>query len=417
MRRSLMIPGFVGFLFAILVSACGTAPKAAPTSPAVPAATAPVVAATAAPATAVPATAVPATTAPTDAPTAVAATAVVTATAAVTTTAAAATTAAPAGAVLQAPAGAYVAADTPENAGKYIIGWLGNCNDCHSPGWGTRPYEGRIPMENWLMGGEKNVSAAGVSYSANLRLVPGRVTVTEFIDWFRTREHPRMPWNYYHGLNEKDLTSIYAFLKSLGPKGEMVTPYATSTPKPTVDSAAPTATAAPTTDPAAPTNTPAAPTPIAPTATPRSDLLAPEKRETAPPEAFVTADKPEVAGEYIVWIGRCNSCHTADRATGVVNWTPTTPKADWLMGGRKSSGNYGTVYSANLRLVPQNYTEDEFVKMLKTREVNPNMPWFALHQFNEKDLRSVYAFLKSLGPKGEPVPPFVPLAPAPTAKP
>lgn len=163
MRRSLLIPGFVGFLFAILVSACGTAPKAAPTSPAVPAATAPVVAATAAPATAVPATAVPATavpatTAPTDAPTAVAATAVVTATAAVTTTAAAATTAAPAGEVLQAPAGAYVSADTPENAGKYIIGWLGNCNDCHSPGWGTRPYEGRIPMENWLMGGEKNVA-------------------------------------------------------------------------------------------------------------------------------------------------------------------------------------------------------------------------------------------------------------------
>jgi mono/diheme cytochrome c family protein len=150
---------------------------------------------------------------------------------------------------------------------------------------------------------------------------------------------------------------------------------------------------------------------VAPTATPRPDLLPPDQRPTAPPEAFVSAASPELAGEYIIWVGRCNSCHTADREKGVANWTPTTPKDDWLMGGRKSAGNYGTVYSANLRLVPQNYTEDEFVSMMHTRTTNPPMPWFALHQFNEKDLRSVYAFLKSMGPKGDPVPPFVPPAP------
>ncbi|NTU80601.1 MAG: hypothetical protein HGA45_14695 [Chloroflexales bacterium] len=74
-----------------------------------------------------------------------------------------------------------------------------------------------------------------------------------------------------------------------------------------------------------------------------------------------SGDIPELAGEYI-------SCHTADIQKGTANGTPTTPKDDWLMGGRRHAGNYGTVYS--------------------------------LHQFNEKDLRAVCAFLKSMGPKG-----------------
>jgi mono/diheme cytochrome c family protein len=382
-------------LFVIAATACGTAPTAvAPPNP--------VPAATAAPVATAPPTAV----LPTDAPT-------IAATHAPTTAAAthAPTTAAVVGEIQHAPAGVFVSANTPERAGQYIVGWLGNCNDCHTPGWGVRPNEGLVPIENWDMGGEKNVSAAGVTYSANLRLVPGKMSLEEFIAGFKTRENPRMPWPYFRDINDKDLTAVYNFLKSLGPKGEATPPFATATPKATIDPAAPTA------DPAAPTATMVHGTPTAapPTATVRPDLLPPSQRPLAPPEAFVSASSPELAGEYIIWVGRCNSCHTADRATGVVNWTPTTPKDDWLMGGRKSSGNYGTVYSANLRLTPQNYTEDEFVKMMKTRATNPPMPWFALHQFNEKDLRSVYAFLKSLGPKGDPVPPFVP--PAPTATP
>jgi mono/diheme cytochrome c family protein len=308
------------------------------------------------------------------------------------------------GEVQHAPADVYVTADTPEEAGKYIIGWLGNCNDCHTPGWGTRPYEGRVPLANWLMGGEKSTLAAGVTFSANLRLVPGKATVNEFISWFRTRQNPRMPWDYFRDLNDKDLTSVYDFLKQLGPKGEAATPYATSTPKPTADPAAPTA------DAAVPTATkaPATATVPVPTATPRPDMLATDAIEKAPSSAYVKAATPELAGEYIIWVGRCNSCHTAD-SKGVANWSPTMPKDDWLMGGRRFAGNYGTVFSANLRLVPTKYpTVAEFLKMMKGRTANPPMPWFALHQWNEKDLTAVYAFLKELGPKGEAVPAPVP---------
>jgi hypothetical protein len=36
------------------------------------------------------------------------------------------------------------------------------------------------------------------------------------------------------------------------------------------------------------------------------------------------------------------------------------------------------------------------------------MPWFALHEMKEQDLRDMYQFIKSLGPAGEAVPVYVP---------
>jgi mono/diheme cytochrome c family protein len=243
-----------------------------------------------------------------------------------------------------------------------------------------------------------------VNYTANLRLVPDKMTEAEFIAAFRTRTaNPPMPWDYYRDINEKDLKALYSYFKTFKDKGKPARPFEPAAPTVTVDPAAATLT-----------HTPVVTT-VPPTVAPSPTTVPPDLLPQVPSEAFVSAASSELAGEYIIWVGRCNSCHTADRAKGTANWTPTTPKDDWLMGGRKHAGTYGTVYSANLRLTPQNYTEDEFVTMMKTREQNPPMPWFALHQFNEKDLRSIYSFLKSLGPKGDPVPPFVP--PAPTATP
>ena len=42
---------------------------------------------------------------------------------------------------------------------------------------------------------------------------------------------------------------------------------------------------------------------------------------------------------------------------------------------------------------------------LKTR---PPMPWFALHDMHEHDLRAFYRFVRSLGPVGSPAPAYVP---------
>ena len=36
------------------------------------------------------------------------------------------------------------------------------------------------------------------------------------------------------------------------------------------------------------------------------------------------------------------------------------------------------------------------------------MPWFALRDMDEDDLRSLYRFVRELGPAGEPAPAYVP---------
>ncbi|NTW97067.1 MAG: hypothetical protein HGB28_00750, partial [Oscillochloris sp.] len=192
------------------------------------------------------------------------------------------------------------------------------------------------------------------------------------------------------------LRAVYSFLKSLGPVGKAPPPFTAATPTATVDPAAPTV------DPAAPTKTPVPPTATsvvtpAPTATEVPENL----RPMPPADAFIQAASPELAGEYFMWVGHCNACHT----TG---WTPTTPKDDWLTGGRKYVRTEGNVYASNLRLVPEEYSEAEFIEMMRTREEHLPMGWINLHNINEKDLSALYSFFVSLGPKGEPAPAFEP---------
>ena len=125
----------------------------------------------------------------------------------------------------------------------------------------------------------------------------------------------------------------------------------------------------------------------------------------------VVAANPIEAGRYLVRVGGCNDCHTKD-------WDVTAgavPEDKWLMGtGLGWQGPWGTTYPANLRLTVQNVTEDDFVTMLHTRKDKPPMPWMNVAVMHESDARAVYAFIKSLGPAGEPAPP--PAAPGETPK-
>jgi hypothetical protein len=90
------------------------------------------------------------------------------------------------------------------------------------------------------------------------------------------------------------------------------------------------------------------------------------------------------------------------------------PEENWLMGSPIGwQGPWGTTYPPNLRLRVQEWTEDEFVETLKTRKSLPPMPWMNVNQMNENDMRAIYAYIKSLGPKGE----HMPLAVGPGAMP
>ncbi|WP_129627088.1 hypothetical protein [Candidatus Oscillochloris fontis] len=364
MRRSMLVPSFVVALVMLFASACGqstSTPAASPQS-AAQATSAPV--ATAVP-TAVPPTAVPPTEVPTEAPTA-------------------APTEAPAE-VQVAPADVFVAASSQIEAGEYFI-WLAGCNDCHTSAWETSG--GTLPTSEWLTGGRRFSGAYGTTYASNLRLLPENMTAEEFVEMMRARTtNPPMPWAHYSSLHENDLLAVYAYLESLGAKGDPAPPFVpppAESPTPVPTSAEPTATAVVT---------------PAPTATSVPEDL----RPLPPSNAFIQAASPELAGEYFIWVGHCNACHTTD-------WKPTTPKSDWLTGGRRFNSAGGVAYASNLRLLPQEMTEEEFVAMMQTREEHPPMGWINYHNLNEQDLIALYRFFVSLGPKGEPAPPYEPPA-------
>jgi mono/diheme cytochrome c family protein len=117
-------------------------------------------------------------------------------------------------------------------------------------------------------------------------------------------------------------------------------------------------------------------------------------------------DDPMVArGRYLIQIGGCNDCHTANypQAGGKV------PEAQWLTGDILGwRGPWGTTYPINLRLYMQDFTEDQWVKKAKTLNTRPPMPWFNLHDMRASDLRAMYRYIRHLGPAGKPAPAYLP---------
>lgn len=119
-----------------------------------------------------------------------------------------------------------------------------------------------------------------------------------------------------------------------------------------------------------------------------------------------TADSKSVErGRYLVKIAGCNDCHTP----GYTQTGGKVPEKQWLTGDQLGwRGPWGTTYPSNLRLYMAKLTEDQWVKIGKTAQFRPPMPWFSLHDMTVQDLRAIYGFAKYLGTAGEPAPAFVP---------
>ena len=110
-------------------------------------------------------------------------------------------------------------------------------------------------------------------------------------------------------------------------------------------------------------------------------------------------------GEYLVMITGCHDCHTPNF---LVNGGKAT-QAEYLVGGKLGwRGPWGTTYPANLRLVFQTMSEDQWVAMAKEIQRRPPMPFFSLNAMSEGDVRAIYRYIRWLGPAGVPVPAYVP---------
>ena len=105
-------------------------------------------------------------------------------------------------------------------------------------------------------------------------------------------------------------------------------------------------------------------------------------------------------GRYLVATTGCNDCHTAGypQADGKI------PDSKWLLGNPVGfQGPWGTTYPANLRLTMNTLSEAQWIKQAR-KPLRPPMPWFSLREMTDNDLRAIYAFVRKLGPAGEPAP-------------
>jgi mono/diheme cytochrome c family protein len=113
-------------------------------------------------------------------------------------------------------------------------------------------------------------------------------------------------------------------------------------------------------------------------------------------------------GRYLVTVSGCNDCHTPryGEQGGKI------PESEWLTGDTVGfQGPWGTSYPANLRVSMASMTESQWIKRARTPMLPP-MPWFNLAKMTDDDLRAVYRYVTSLGPKGKPAP----IAAAPGAR-
>jgi mono/diheme cytochrome c family protein len=116
------------------------------------------------------------------------------------------------------------------------------------------------------------------------------------------------------------------------------------------------------------------------------------------------AGDPVERGRYLVKITGCNDCHTP----GYLESAGRLEESRWLVGNSLGwQGPWGTTYPANLRLLMQGLTADQWLEIAR-RETRPPMPWFALREMTDADLLAIYHFTRSLGPAGTAAPAFIP---------
>jgi mono/diheme cytochrome c family protein len=107
-------------------------------------------------------------------------------------------------------------------------------------------------------------------------------------------------------------------------------------------------------------------------------------------------------GRYLFVIGLCNDCHTAH----YLEQNGQTAESDWQTGSPVGfQGPWGTTYAANLRLVLNTMSAEQWLAYARM-ERRPPMPWFNLKQTTDEDLTAMYHYVRSLGPAGEPAPPY-----------
>jgi hypothetical protein len=167
--------------------------------------------------------------------------------------------------------------------------------------------------------------------------------------------------------------------------------------------------------------------------------------QMAPAQAAGASKKEIQRGRYLVNYGGCNDCHTpkvmsangpvpdksrllsghpadaklAPVPSGVIGPGPDQWGAITNSGLTAWAGPWGISFAANLTPDQQTglggWTPELFIKTMRTgkhfgvaRPLLPPMPWFSLAALSDRDLKAVFAYLKSIKPIRNQVPQPVP---------
>jgi cytochrome c553 len=162
------------------------------------------------------------------------------------------------------------------------------------------------------------------------------------------------------------------------------------------------------------------------------------KASEAPAQAQAAAPNAAMVkrGEYLVNAMGCNDCHTPmkmgangpeyDTARYLSGHQETEklppapePAGPWMVSvsisGTAWSGPWGISYTQNITPDQETgigaYTEAQFVQTIREgkkqgrgREILPPMPWPAFKNLTDEDLKSIYAFLRTVKPIKNKVP-------------
>lgn len=170
---------------------------------------------------------------------------------------------------------------------------------------------------------------------------------------------PFMPYENYRHLSDEDLASVIVYLRSLPPVRRAV---------------------------------------------PKTELIFPVKYliRTAPHPVTEPVPEPDTStpvkrGDYLVRIAGCRDCHTP------MEQGQRMEHLD-LAGGFLLRGPWGAVASANITQSPSGipyYDEGLFLEvmrtgMVKARELKQIMPWWYHREMTDEDLKSMFAYLRTV---------------------
>ena len=281
---------------------------------------------------------------------------------------------------------------TPERIarGKYLANHITNCMDCHSKRDWTR-FAGPATEGTFGMGGDlfdKKFGFPGRYYAKNItpegisRYTDGELfrVITTGVNKEGEALFPVMPYHYYGQMDQEDIKSIIAYVRTLK----------------RIKNAVPNST---------------------------SDFPMNFIINTIPHEANFTIRPPKTDvvnyGKYIVNAASCVECHTKFEKGSLVAETE-------FGGGRDFPFPDGSVvHSSNISPDKETglgvWTDKMFLDLfhsrsdsttlntkLKPGDFNTTMPWTMYGKMTDEDLRAIFAYLKTVKPIKNKVVSFTP---------